>query len=66
MASYTSSAYAQVWLPNPNVLGVTPFLLKDAYWGDQQGFGWVTMSGETQPVYTSTQQQRCTLGFGPC
>lgn len=65
-AAWTKQAWEGVWLPSPNVIGVTPFMLQDAFWGDDQGFGWVHTGGAKQPVFDTTRALRCSLGFGPC
>ena len=66
VASYTKSAFQDVWLPDSSVIGVTPFVLQDAFWGDQEGFGWVSTSGSKKPVFDTIKAYRCTLGLGPC
>ena len=45
--------------------GVMPFMLQDAVWGDQDGYGYVSTSGAVQPVYQQVQQLRCSLGLPP-
>ena len=65
-AQWTKKAYQNVWLKHPNVIGVTPFILQDAYWGDQVGFGYIDTDGKKRPVFTDVKDLRCTLGFGPC
>ena len=67
-AIWTIDAYNGVWLNDSRVMGVTPFMLQDSYWGDQVGFEYVLTNGAKQAVYTQTNQLRCDLGFkgGSC
>ena len=37
-ASWTTGAYSEVWLASRHVMGVMPFMLQDAVWGDQDGY----------------------------
>ena len=75
--------FSGVWNADSRVMGITPFVLQDAYWGDQVGYGYeifkanthkliffpiisfryVSTSGVHQPVFSSVQSQRCSLGF---
>ena len=66
VAKWTEAAYNEIWLTHPNVRGVMPFMLRDAFWGDQEGFGWVLTSGQKLPVFEAIRAMRCNLGFGPC
>jgi len=66
MADWTVLAWEQVWLTHPNIVGVMPFMLVDAFWGDDQGFGWVLTDGTKRPVFNDTRALRCSLGLGPC
>lgn len=65
-ADWTVGAYKQVWLNDSAVMGVMPFMLQDATWGDQDGWEYVMTNGQIMPVYNEVQQLRCSLGFGPC
>ncbi len=65
-AAWTLSAYKDVWNVHPNVVAVLPFMLQDAYWGDQVGFGWVHTDGSKHDVFQTIRAHRCSLGFGPC
>jgi len=40
-ANWTVLAYKQLWLPDSQVLGVTPFLLSGAFWNDKGGWPWM-------------------------
>ena len=66
VATWTVQAYQDVWLTHPNIKGVMPFMLQDAFWGDQEGFGWVLTSGAKEPVFNAVRDLRCALGLGPC
>jgi len=54
-ANWTVLAYEQLRLPDPQVLGVTPFLLGGAFWNDKGGWPWMayTRNG-TRNVLTPT------------
>jgi hypothetical protein len=56
VADFTVEAVKNVWLTHPNVLGVTPFMLRDTSW-DQ--FGWTDPGGAPYPVYTKVRAFRC-------
>ena len=47
MANWTSLAYEQLWLPDDQVLGVTPFLLAGQFW---EPMGWPWTSSATIAV----------------
>lgn len=64
-AEWTVGAYNQTWLPDSRVMGVMPFMLQDAVWGDQDGYEYVSTSGSVAPVFTAVQQLRCAAGFAP-
>jgi len=51
-----------VWLPDAQVLGVTPFLLAGAFW-QSSGWLWVDSSGR-RLVYNSTRALRCKIVGG--
>ena len=63
-ADYTKKAYQNVWLPNSKVKGVMPFVFQDAFWGDQEGFGWLHTGGAHLPVFDVIKSYRCALGIG--
>lgn len=56
VADYTLSALKGVWLTHPNILGFTPFILRDAAWDK---FAWVQTSGTPYPVYDQVRAHRC-------
>ncbi len=68
-ANWTSLAYEKVWLPDAQVVGVTPFLLAGKFW---EGLGWpyVDVEGENlipRAVYNATRRIRCaTVGGVDC
>jgi hypothetical protein len=60
-ADFMVRAYASVWGPDPNVSGVTPFLLAGGHW-DVDGFTWTRWdrTNESQltllePIYLAVQ-----------
>eukprot|EP01084_Bolivina_argentea_P109202 195169_1 len=67
-AIWSMDAYNGVWLNDSRIMGVTPFMLQDSYWGDQIGFEYVLTNGQKVDVYTETNKLRCNLGFtgGSC
>ena len=65
MANWTSLAFSEVWLPDEQVLGVTPFLLAGGFW-EASGWLWVDSSGR-RLVYNQTRALRCaTVGGVGC
>lgn len=62
-ADWTVAAYQQVWGADNRVQGVTPFMLQDATWGDQDGYAYVLTDGTVLPVLSEVQSLRCSLGF---
>lgn len=56
VADWTVQAYQNVWLTEPNILGVTPFILRDASWDK---FAWTQTDGTPYPVYTKVRAYRC-------
>ena len=66
-ATWTVQAYRELWLPDGQVLAVTPFLLAGAQWWPK-GFPWIAQDGTTLlPVYNATRQLRChTVGGHDC
>ncbi len=65
-AAWTKQAFKDIFNKHPNVLGVTPFVLQDATWGDANGFGWVHTDGTKHKVFNTLKSYRCALGLGPC
>jgi hypothetical protein len=57
------AAYNNVWLPDPLVIGVAPFLFRDGYWGDQLGYAYVRTDGTKLPIYNKVTQLRQSKGF---
>ncbi len=62
-ASWTDSAYRDVWLVDPEVRAVMPFELQDSAWA---GFSWVRDDGSAYPVYTTIRALRCSRTPGRC
>ncbi len=57
VADFTVSAYQNVWLTEPGILAVTPFILRGgSQWED---FAWVKADGSPYPVYTKVRAYRC-------
>eukprot|EP00051_Salpingoeca_urceolata_P013905 m.176125 g.176125 ORF g.176125 m.176125 type:complete len:318 (-) comp17934_c0_seq1:166-1119(-) len=59
-ANWTVAAFSKIWLPDPMVLAVTPFLLAGAQWWPK-GFPWMFGNGTTLPVYDAVRGLRCEL-----
>ena len=49
----------QTWLSDPRVIGVTPFMLQDSYWGEKCGYGYVKTDGNKWPVFGAVKAYRC-------
>ncbi|EGD76627.1 hypothetical protein PTSG_07740 [Salpingoeca rosetta] len=64
-AAWTVTAYQQLWLADDRILGVMPFMLQDATWGDKDGYAYVLTNGQQQPVFTQVQALRCQLQIDP-
>ncbi len=56
VADWTVEAYKNVWLTEPSILGVTPFILRDPAW---DAFAWTHPDGAPYPVYTKVRAYRC-------
>jgi len=56
VAEFTVQAYQNVWETHPSIVGVTPFILRDAAWDK---FAWVQASGTPYPVYDAVRAYRC-------
>jgi len=56
VADFTVQAYQNVWLTHPNILGITPFILRDGSW---DAFAWVQTNGTPYPVYNAVRGYRC-------
>ena len=63
VATWTVQAYGDVWLADPEVRAVMPFMLRDAAWED---FAWVSASGSEYPVYRAVRALRCGRVAGRC
>lgn len=63
IAAWTRQAWQDVWLVDPNVRAVMPFMLQDAAW---ENFAWVSSAGTPYPVYSATRALRCTRIAGRC
>lgn len=57
VGDFTVEAVKNVWLTHPNILGVTPFILRDA--GTWDKFAWAKPDGSPYPVYTKVRAYRC-------
>ncbi|MCB9583327.1 MAG: hypothetical protein H6717_40210 [Polyangiaceae bacterium] len=56
VADFTVDALKNVWLTHPNILGITPFILRDSAWDK---FAWTQLNGTPYPVYTKVRAYRC-------
>ncbi len=56
VADFTVDALKNVWLTHPNILGITPFILRDGAWDN---FAWTDTNGNPYPVYTKVRAHRC-------
>lgn len=63
VATWTVQAYGDVWLADPDVRAVMPFMLRDAAWED---FAWVSAAGAEYPVYRAVRALRCGRVAGRC
>ncbi|MCA9657234.1 MAG: hypothetical protein KC486_02730 [Myxococcales bacterium] len=61
VAAWTKSAYEEVWLVEPEIVHVLPFMLKDPSWDD---FAWVDAGGNHYPVYDAVRGLRCQVQGG--
>ena len=43
-SNWTSLAFEHIWLPDPQILGVAPFLLGGAFW-EGMGWSWMNVTG---------------------
>ena len=57
VAGFTVDAVKNVWTTHPNVLGITPFILRDG--GNWDKFAWTKPDGAPYPVYTKVRAHRC-------
>eukprot|EP00041_Stephanoeca_diplocostata_P011552 m.191204 g.191204 ORF g.191204 m.191204 type:complete len:404 (+) comp18586_c0_seq1:333-1544(+) len=63
-ANWTALAFARIWGPDPQVRGVTPFLLAGRFW-DDLGWPWMnsTSTGvEPLSIYRQLREARCSNG----
>jgi hypothetical protein len=58
IASWTVQAYENDWLADPRVVGIMPFMLRDAAW---DSFSWLQQDGAPQPVFSAVKALRCEL-----
>lgn len=64
VAAFTVDAYKKVWDTHPNILAVTPFMLRDGSW---DAFAWTQVDGNPYPVYNAVRSYRCAkAGAGNC
>ena len=56
VGDWTVQALQDVWLTHPNILGFTPFILRDGAWDN---FAWARADGSTYPVYDKVRAYRC-------
>jgi hypothetical protein len=57
LGDFTVDAVKNVWTTHPNIMGVTPFILRDA--GTWDKFAWAKPDGSPYPVYTKVRAYRC-------
>ena len=55
-ANWTVLAYEKIWLRDPQIRAVCPFLLEGKFW-EPSGWPWV-VGGEEQPVFEATRALR--------
>jgi hypothetical protein len=63
IAMWTRQAYTDVWLVDPAVRAVMPFMLQDPSW---ERFAWLQGSGAPYPVYNAVRALRCSRIPGRC
>jgi len=63
IAGWTVQAYQDVWLTDPRIVAVMPFMLRDAAW---DAFGWAAPGGGHYPVYDAVRALRCSMIDGRC
>lgn len=63
IADWTVAAYRDVWLPDPRIAAVMPFMLRDPAW---DAFGWASPTGTHYPVYDAVRAVRCETIPGGC
>jgi len=56
VGDFTVDALKNVWLTHANILGITPFILRDGSWDK---FAWTQVNGTPYPVYTKVRGHRC-------
>lgn len=57
IGDFTVDAVKNVWNTHPNIIGVTPFILRDA--GTWDKFAWTKPDGTPYAVYTKVRAHRC-------
>lgn len=57
VADFSLDAVKNVWTTHPSILGITPFILRDA--GNWDKFAWAKPDGSPYPVYTKVRAHRC-------
>ncbi len=64
VASWTKSAWQNVWLSHPKLHAVMPFILQDPSW---DAFAWADPSGNPYPVFNEIRNWRCSMNIPePC
>ena len=58
-ATWNINAYNGLYLNDSLIMGVTPFMLMDEYWGNEIGFDYVDTNGNLMDVYMQGKQLRC-------
>lgn len=58
IATWTVQAFENDWLPDPRVVAVMPFMLRDSNW---DSFSWVNSGGSPHPVFGAVKSLRCQL-----
>ena len=67
-ANWTVKAYQEIWMPDQQVIGTTPFLLGGLFWENNRNSFWPWMSVDqktgllqAKPVYKAVQKLSCGL-----
>jgi len=63
IADWTVNAYQGVWLTDPRIAAIMPFMLRDPAW---DAFGWVAPDGAHYPVFDAVRALRCQTTPGSC
>jgi len=63
IAGWTVRAYRELWLTDPRLAAIMPFMLRDPAW---DRFGWAAPDGSHYPVYDAVRELRCQTIAGRC